>query len=108
MSDSLTFRLYIRTDTPAFVCHSPHHPDDPQGCGRRRFETARILRAVAARLEQGEEFLTYQTLVDENENDVGRAAFKEDTAEEREASARANRLRPARRRGPRSPRRMTP
>ena len=59
-----TFRLHIRTDNAAFD-------------GYMHFETARILREVADRLDQGEAFTLYQTLHDINGNDVGRAAFKE-------------------------------
>ena len=60
-----TFKLYIRTDNAAFD-------------GSPNIETARILRKIATRLENGEEFHFYETLFDINGNDVGRAAFKED------------------------------
>lgn len=60
----MTFILKVDTDNDAF------QPNP-------NFETARILREVAERLEFGEVFSTYQTLFDMNGNDVGRAAFKE-------------------------------
>lgn len=68
----MTFRVTIDTDTAAFA-------GDAYGAspmGERNAETARILRTVATRLEQGEDFSYYVTLFDVNGNDVGRAAFK--------------------------------
>ena len=38
-------------------------------------ETARILRALAHRLEHGDSFDKFRTVFDINGNDVGRAAF---------------------------------
>ena len=73
---TLLFRLTIRTDGDAFSCGSNAHADDPQACGQMSRETARILREIAKRLDQGDDFAMYQTLFDENGNDVGRAAFK--------------------------------
>ena len=60
----MQFKLWIRTENAAF------------SDGYRNYETARILRIIADRLELGEEFEFYQTLFDFNGNDVGRAAFK--------------------------------
>lgn len=54
------FHLYIHTDNAAF---------DPNA----KLEIARILRETAERLEDGESFRTYRTLLDTNGNDVGRA-----------------------------------
>lgn len=65
---SKVFRLHIRTESDAFT-------SGPAGY-ERNAETARILRVIADRLEQGEAFTHYQTLRDINGNDVGRAAFK--------------------------------
>lgn len=61
------FRLYINTENDAF------QGDD---CGR--FETARILREVADRVEAGDIQDLYRTIYDKNGNDCGRAAFKRD------------------------------
>jgi len=47
-----------------------------QACDYRNQETARILRRIADRLDAGEAFSKYETLLDANGNDVGRAAFK--------------------------------
>jgi hypothetical protein len=60
MSDRLSFQLALDCDNDAFA-------DDPAA------EVARILRHVADRLDAGETFDDYQTLLDENGNDVGRA-----------------------------------
>lgn len=54
------FRLYIRADSDAFA-------DNPAQ------EISRILRDVARRLEAGEDFGHFRTLLDLNGNDVGRA-----------------------------------
>ncbi len=62
-----TFVLYIDTENAAF---------DVENGGGALSETARILRKVADRLDDGELFDTFQTLFDFNGNDVGRAAFK--------------------------------
>ena len=66
----MTFRLAIDTDNAAFG----DVPDE--NVMARHMETARILKDVAKRLEQGEDFEKYRTLFDINGNDVGRAAFK--------------------------------
>ena len=58
-----TFRLYIRTESDAFITD-------------RGAEVSRLLRSVADRIESGEDFSHYRTLFDLNGNDVGRAAFK--------------------------------
>jgi hypothetical protein len=73
---TLVFRLTIRTDGDAFSCGSNAHPEDPQECGQMSRETARILREIAKRLDQGDDFAMYRTIFDANGNDVGRAAFK--------------------------------
>lgn len=54
------FQLKIDTDNAAFE-------DDPG------FEVARILRRIADKLENGEDFSKFRTVLDVNGNDVGRA-----------------------------------
>jgi len=61
------FRLYVRTGNAAFA-------DDPAP------ELARILRAIADRVESGEDLSHYLTVFDVNGNDVGRFALKEEDA----------------------------
>ena len=60
MSDRLSFQLPLDCDNDAFA-------DDPAA------EVARILPNVVDPLDVGETFDDYQTLLDENGNDVGRA-----------------------------------
>ena len=60
----MDFRLSIHTGTDAFTR------------GERDAEVARILQDIARRLEAGEDFSRYRTLLDINGNDDGRAAFK--------------------------------
>lgn len=64
----MIFQLNIDTDNAAF--------GDSQN--ERDVETARILRWVADRVEEGRDFSYFQMLFDINGNDVGRAAFKEE------------------------------
>lgn len=61
----MAFRLYIQTDSAAF-------DGDPAP------ELARILRAIAERIEAGEELSHYLTIFDANGNDVGRYALKDE------------------------------
>ncbi len=61
----MEFRLNIHADNAAFELD-------------REQEIATILREVAAKLEKGNDFSKFQTLLDFNGNDVGRAALKED------------------------------
>ena len=63
---SISFRVNISTENATFEGDARNH------------ETARILRDIAHRLEQGEAMDMYQTLLDSNGNDVGRCAFKPD------------------------------
>lgn len=60
------FRLTVNTDNSAFE-------DDPAR------ELVRILHSVAGRIERGDDFSMYQTILDANGNDVGRFALKPDT-----------------------------
>lgn len=76
MRQSLTFRVTIDTDNDAFQCQSEPPCDAMQACDGRNQETARILRRIADRLDAGEAFHVYETLLDANGNDVGRAVFK--------------------------------
>ena len=60
------FTLYVETDNAAFDAEN------------KNTETARILRLVADRLENGEPFNWNETLFDSNGNDVGRAVFNQE------------------------------
>jgi hypothetical protein len=57
------FTVTISTDNAAF------NPDPAP-------ELARILRAIADRIDRGEDIRMYQTILDVNGNDVGRFAHK--------------------------------
>lgn len=56
------FQLYVHTDNAAF--------DD------QATELARILRLVADKIEQGEDYSMFRTIFDVNGNDVGRWALR--------------------------------
>lgn len=61
----MTFRLFIRTNNEAFE----PFPE---------IELARLLRKIAAYIEEGGVPSHYQTIFDVNGNDVGRYAHKDD------------------------------
>lgn len=65
----MRFTLVLHLDNDAFQRPSP----------KAEAEVARILRETATRLLAGEDFTHYRTLFDANGNDVGRAAFKEES-----------------------------
>ncbi len=67
---SMVFKVNITVDNAAF--------GDEEHEQERNIETARILRGIAQRLEEGGvDFFYYETtLFDINGNDVGRAAFR--------------------------------
>lgn len=68
---STTFMVKIDTDSNAFT-----DSDGREAPFLRAYETARILRGIAQRLsDEGGAFFTYETLLDINGNDVGRAKF---------------------------------
>jgi hypothetical protein len=60
------FQLHVNTDNAAFE-------DDPAP------ELVRILRAVADRIESGDEYQMFRTIHDSNGNDVGRFALKHES-----------------------------
>lgn len=62
----MRFHLTIRMDNAAFE----YNPEE-QTPNQRDHELARILREVAAKIEWGHDYATYQTIFDVNGNDVG-------------------------------------